>query len=66
MLKVIQGIYDLYKLEQDNPDAAMSKVPTSSRFPYFAGREVSWTSFCEYVQDREMHKYTVPISMVKT
>ena len=69
MFKLIGTVYELFELSQEGEDSsdgestAAMRLPTA-QFPEFAGREVSWLSFCEDVREGEMNKYTIPISVV--
>ena len=63
MLKLIATVYDLFELSQENDGSGTMMLPPKI-FPEFAGRKVSWKSFCEDVRDGEMNKYAVPISVV--
>ena len=76
MFKLIGAIYDLYKLsfpgndDEGNANNSsesdrVTRLPAAV-FPEFSGRDVSWSSFCSAVQEREMNKYNVPISVVNT
>lgn len=69
--KLIDAVYKLFELSQNGEldpsgenDAAMTIPP--SQFPEFAGRQVSWSSFCKDVVQGEMNRYSIPISVVKT
>ena len=70
LFKLIGTVYDLFALleeAEEYPDSAGSiamRLPPAL-FPEFAGREVSWVSFCEDVREGEMNKYTIPISVVQ-
>ncbi|KAL3926792.1 MAG: hypothetical protein SGBAC_013335, partial [Bacillariaceae sp.] len=66
MFRLIGAVYDLFKLSveknQANPNGMM-QLP-KPLFPEFSGRDVTWCSFCEDVNRREMNRYTIPISVV--
>jgi len=68
IFKLIGAVYELFELHEDNQDesAAATTKLAPNLFPEFADKFVSWPMFCEDVQDREMYRYMVPISVVTT
>jgi superfamily I DNA/RNA helicase len=57
-LKLIQDVYNIYANESD------SQKLDAQQFPEFAGKTVSWSSFCDEVDKRELNKYTNAVNVV--
>jgi AAA domain/UvrD-like helicase C-terminal domain len=63
-LKVIDGVFQLFRTEKESGDSGWLKLD-SKLFPDFAGRTVTWSSFVDECEQRELQRYNNAIHVVK-
>jgi superfamily I DNA/RNA helicase len=73
MFKLIGVVYELYLLSGEDNEKGGNSAPAAKSmrlpeklFPEFAMRNVTWDELCSDVADREMNRYAILISVVKT
>lgn len=61
-LKQVESAYQLYEVSSKDPDATAFLDP--KQFPDFEKRQLSWRSFCDEVEQKELNKYGNVVGVV--